>query len=228
MCWQFSRHARLSCANYCVDWHSRTPTSPSRPKRYQCAWDSQASSGCASSLSRFIQLIIHRLHIVLSLLIALTEQGSSGNSAKIKINRGLWQYFYLQYASYWAYKAPARAAHFFMAVSGKKMRASNRQDFVFISQPGISHGAFQLRMDNVWFCIESAKFCCCFRTSQKQISAGRGTRVPSSLYWRNTLDLGELVNYLEYLEDLVSSGLFEHLLHSAVSAYLTQHTQITY
>jgi hypothetical protein len=34
----------------------------------------------------------------------------------------------------------------------KKMRASNRQDFVFIRPPGISHGAFQLRMDNVWFC----------------------------------------------------------------------------
>jgi hypothetical protein len=34
----------------------------------------------------------------------------------------------------------------------KKLRASNRQDFVFIRPPGISHGAFQLRMDNVWFC----------------------------------------------------------------------------
>ena len=33
---------------------------------------------------------------------------------------------------------------------GKKLRASNRQDF--IRPPGISHGAFQLRMDNVWFC----------------------------------------------------------------------------
>jgi len=35
---------------------------------------------------------------------------------------------------------------------GEKLRASNRQDFVFIRPPGISHGAFQLRMDNVWFC----------------------------------------------------------------------------
>ena len=37
-------------------------------------------------------------------------------------------------------------------ISLKKLRKSNRQDFVFIRPPGISHGAFQLRMDNVWFC----------------------------------------------------------------------------
>ena len=36
--------------------------------------------------------------------------------------------------------------------AGKKLRGSNRQDFVFIRPPGISHGAFELRMDNVWFC----------------------------------------------------------------------------
>ena len=35
--------------------------------------------------------------------------------------------------------------------AGKKLRGSNRQDFVFIRPPGISHGAFELRMDNVWF-----------------------------------------------------------------------------
>jgi hypothetical protein len=34
----------------------------------------------------------------------------------------------------------------------KKLRGSNRQDFVFIRPPGIAHGAFELRMDNVWFC----------------------------------------------------------------------------
>ena len=36
--------------------------------------------------------------------------------------------------------------------AGEKPRKSNRQDFVFIRPPGISHGAFELRMDNVWFC----------------------------------------------------------------------------
>jgi hypothetical protein len=34
----------------------------------------------------------------------------------------------------------------------KELRGANSQDFVFIRPPGISHGAFELRMDNVWFC----------------------------------------------------------------------------
>ncbi len=36
----------------------------------------------------------------------------------------------------------------------KKLRASNSQAFDFIQPlaPGVFHGAFQLRMDNVWFC----------------------------------------------------------------------------
>ena len=34
----------------------------------------------------------------------------------------------------------------------KKLKKSNRQDYVFIRPPGISEGAFQLRMDNIWFC----------------------------------------------------------------------------
>ena len=34
----------------------------------------------------------------------------------------------------------------------KKLRQSNRQDMVFIRPPGISEGAFQLRMGNIWFC----------------------------------------------------------------------------
>ncbi len=42
-----------------------------------------------------------------------------------------------------------RVPSFPFAVS--RLRASNRQDFVFIRPPGISHGAFQLRMDNVCF-----------------------------------------------------------------------------
>ena len=36
--------------------------------------------------------------------------------------------------------------------ASKKLRGSNRQDFVFIRQPGISHGVFELQMDNLWFC----------------------------------------------------------------------------
>ncbi len=34
----------------------------------------------------------------------------------------------------------------------KKLRGANRQDYVFIRPSGISHGAFELRMENVWFC----------------------------------------------------------------------------
>ena len=34
----------------------------------------------------------------------------------------------------------------------KKLQKSNRQDLVFIRPPGISNGAFNLRMDNIWFC----------------------------------------------------------------------------
>jgi len=33
-----------------------------------------------------------------------------------------------------------------------RLRGVNRQDYVFIRPPGIPAGAFQLRMDNVWFC----------------------------------------------------------------------------
>jgi hypothetical protein len=34
----------------------------------------------------------------------------------------------------------------------KSLKQTNRQDMVFIRPPGISDGAFQLRIDNVWFC----------------------------------------------------------------------------
>jgi hypothetical protein len=34
----------------------------------------------------------------------------------------------------------------------KKLKGSNHQDFVFIRQPSISHGVFELWMDNLWFC----------------------------------------------------------------------------
>ncbi len=34
----------------------------------------------------------------------------------------------------------------------RKLQQTNRQDMVFIRQPGITDGAFQLRMDNIWFC----------------------------------------------------------------------------
>ncbi len=47
------------------------------------------------------------------------------------------------------HSAEQRVPSFAFAVS--RLRALNRQDFVFILPPGISHGAFQLQMVNVWF-----------------------------------------------------------------------------
>jgi hypothetical protein len=34
----------------------------------------------------------------------------------------------------------------------RKLQQFNCQDYVFIQPPGISDSAFQLRMDNIWFC----------------------------------------------------------------------------
>jgi hypothetical protein len=34
----------------------------------------------------------------------------------------------------------------------RKSQQTNRQDMVFIRPPGIFDGAFQLRMENIWFC----------------------------------------------------------------------------
>ncbi len=36
--------------------------------------------------------------------------------------------------------------------AANNLQKTNRQDMVFIHPPGISDGAFQLRIDNVWFC----------------------------------------------------------------------------
>ena len=47
----------------------------------------------------------------------------------------------MTYLTYWTY-----------SVSRKKLRRSNRQDMMFVRPPGISKGAFELRMGNIWFC----------------------------------------------------------------------------
>jgi hypothetical protein len=39
-----------------------------------------------------------------------------------------------------------------MAICAERIADTNRQNMVFIRQPGISDGAFQLRMGNSWFC----------------------------------------------------------------------------
>ncbi len=75
-------------------------------------------------------------------------------------------------------------------------------------------------LSSTWIRFGSAKFFC-FRSSLKQTSAGRGTRVPPSLYWRNTPDLGGRVidlGYLVYLLDL--ERVVVHLVHLDYLVYL--------
>jgi hypothetical protein len=56
----------------------------------------------------------------------------------------------------WACKTSWSDAHFLLADDTKEITAdnvlTNRQDWVFIRPPGISEGAFQLWIDNIWFC----------------------------------------------------------------------------
>ena len=44
--------------------------------------------------------------------------------------------------------------------ASKKLRKTNRQDWVFIRPPGTPLGTFQLRMDTVWFCKVLLLFSC--------------------------------------------------------------------
>ncbi len=104
----------------------------------------------------------------------------------------------------------------------KQLSGTNHQDFVSIRPPGIGTGP----LSSTWKTFGSAKFYF-FRSSDsslKQISAGsagRGTRVPPSLYWRNTPDLGGRVINLEclvYLFDL--ERVVVHLVHLVYLVYL--------
>ena len=94
-----------------------------------------------------------------------------------------------------------------------KLRASNRQDYVFIRPPGISHGAFELRMDNVWFCkvlllfqVESntdlgpKRHSCAFVTVLEEYS---GPRRPGKLY----------LSYLQHVFDLSNIDYLDCLLY---------------
>ena len=65
----------------------------------------------------------------------------------------------------------------------KKLQTSNRQDMVFIRPPGISQGAFELRMGNIWFRSCSS----CSNYVQKQTLEWWSSIVPMSLCWRSTV-----------------------------------------
>jgi hypothetical protein len=70
-------------------------------------------------------------------------------------------YHHVTYYAYYAYFAYKSIRHTEypgdMHISSwpfvpKKLRGTNRQDMVYIRPHGISVGAFQLRMGNIWFC----------------------------------------------------------------------------
>ncbi len=126
---------------------------------------------------------------------------------KTTLNWRYWPYCYLQLSCNRAHNAHKRAAYFLSSICSEKIQGSNRQDCVFIRPPGISHGAYKLRMDNV-------KFFSCSRWSQQQTSAGKSTHVRSSQLLRNTLDLSDQVFYLDYL------GYLANLLQSGYLVYL--------
>jgi hypothetical protein len=63
-----------------------------------------------------------------------------------------WAYRSLQHTAIGHTKHPNEQRISSWPFAVKKLSGANRQDSVFIRPPGISHGAFELRMDNVWFC----------------------------------------------------------------------------
>ena len=75
----------------------------------------------------------------------------------------------------------------------KKLKKSNRQDYVFIRPPGISDGAFQLRMDNIWFCKLLLLFKLYTRTDAGMQFHECAAYAPSFLCWKNTRDRGKQI-----------------------------------
>ena len=61
----------------------------------------------------------------------------------------------------------------------KKLQQTNRQDWVFIRPPGISQGAFQLRMDNTLACsTASAPMFLCWKSTR-----ARGNKVIFCIFY---------------------------------------------
>jgi hypothetical protein len=85
-----------------------------------------------------------------------TEQGSAGHCVSSSFQQQPGSHFHLLHPPDWAYKTSGSNASIIMAVFAEEIAAdqilTNRQDMIFIRPPGISDGAFQLRMDNIWFC----------------------------------------------------------------------------
>ncbi len=78
----------------------------------------------------------------------------------------------------------------------KKLQQTNLLDWVFIRPPGISDGAFQLRMDNIWFC----KLLLLFKIH---------TKTDAGMQYRKCA----YVSVLEEYKGLRKRGHIMHILH---------------
>ena len=85
----------------------------------------------------------------------------------------------------------------------RKLQQTNRQDMVFIRPPGISDGAFQLRMDNIWFC----KLLLLFKMHIKTDTGSSTTSVPMFQCWKST----RATKTRSYFAYFAYSNLFIHL-----------------
>ena len=85
----------------------------------------------------------------------------------------------------------------------KKLLQFNRQDMVYIRPPGISEGAFQLRMGNIWFC----KLLLLFKI---RLKTDAGVEVLDSAYvsvleeYNGSRRAGHIVHILDILDILIS------------------------
>ncbi len=85
-----------------------------------------------------------------------------------------------------------------MAVCTKKVAQNNSQNMVFIRPPGISAGAFQLRMDNIWF-----KFCKLLLLFKIHTKTDTGMQEHECAF----------VSVLEEYQDPRKEGRILHVLH---------------
>ncbi len=125
-----------------------------------------------------------------------TEQGTSGHSVSEEIQHHTGSHLSLLLSLdwiYWIYRTLGSDEPFFMAICTKKLQQSNLQGIVFILQPGISDGAFQLKINNIWFCKVLLLF-----SIDKKTDAGMKTHECA---------------YVSVLEEYKGSSRLSHSLH---------------
>jgi hypothetical protein len=66
----------------------------------------------------------------------------------------------------------------------KNLQQTNRQDWVFNRPPGISEGAFQLRIDNIWFFKLLLLFTIEIKTEYRNRILLQTNRIFPQIIWR--------------------------------------------